>query len=92
MRVRPTVISKLTTALTPTRLEVIDESARHAGHAGAKPEGETHFRIEVVSESFRGLTRLARQRLIYDILADEVAGPIHALSLAAMTPDEDLGR
>jgi len=87
--VRPVLIAKLTDALTPKRLEVVDESARHAGHAGSRPEGESHFRITVVSESFRGLSRIARQRLVHEILADELAGPIHALSLSALTPEED---
>jgi BolA protein len=79
---------KLTEALAPTRLAIIDESHRHVGHAGARPEGETHFRIEIVSASFEGLSRIERQRLVHRALAAELAGPVHALSLATLTPDE----
>jgi BolA family transcriptional regulator, general stress-responsive regulator len=79
---------KLTETLAPTRLAIIDESHRHAGHAGARPEGETHFRIEIVSASFAGLSRIERQRLVHRVLATELAGPVHALSLATSTPAE----
>lgn len=79
---------KLTEALAPTRLAIIDESHRHAGHAGARPEGETHFRIEIVSASFAGLSRIERQRLVHRVLATELADPVHALSLATSTPEE----
>ena len=79
---------KLTEALAPTRLAIIDESHRHAGHAGARPEGETHFRVEIVSASFAGLSRVERQRLVHRLLAAELAGPVHALSLATLTPEE----
>jgi BolA protein len=82
---------KLTRELAPSRLDIVDESARHAGHAGASPEGETHFRLHVVSAAFAGQTRLARQRRIYQILAEELAGGVHALSLSAAAPDEDRG-
>src|SRR5512144_1936186 len=61
---------------------------RHAGHAGARPEGETHFRIEIVSASFQGLSRVERQRLVHRLLAAELAGRVHALSLATQTPEE----
>lgn len=86
---------KLTAALNPTRLEVIDESHRHAGHAGvrtgpghAQGVGETHFRLVVVTSAFTGLSRLDRQRRINSLLADELAGPVHALALRCLTPDE----
>ena len=79
---------KLTEALAPTRLAIVDESQRHAGHAGARPEGETHFRIEIVSASFAGLSRIERQRLVHRVLATELAGPVHALSLVAQVPEE----
>lgn len=79
----------LRAGLEPDRLEIVDESARHAGHAGARPEGETHFRIEVVSPKFRGLTRLERQRLVYRLLAAELASGLHALTIRALSPDED---
>jgi BolA family transcriptional regulator, general stress-responsive regulator len=79
---------KLEAALQPASLDVIDESHRHAGHAGAHPDGETHFRVEIVSPAFAGQSRVARQRLVYGILAEELAGGVHALSLATLTPEE----
>ena len=79
---------KLTEALAPTRLAIIDQSHRHAGHAGARPEGETHFLIEIVSPAFAGLSRIERQRLVHQVLAAELAGRVHALSLATSTPEE----
>jgi BolA protein len=79
---------KLTDALAPTRLEVTDDSHRHAGHAGARPEGETHFNVVIVSQAFSGLSLLQRQRLVYQVLADELAGRIHAISLKTLTPSE----
>lgn len=79
---------KLTEGLGPARLEVTDQSHQHAGHAGAHPQGETHFHVLVVSERFAGLGRVARQRLVYGLLADELAERVHALSITAMAPDE----
>jgi len=79
----------LTAAFAPARLEIVDESHLHAGHAGARPEGETHFRVTIVAEAFAGQSRVARQRAINAALADHLAGPVHALSLKALTPDED---
>ena len=81
--------AKLAQALVPSRLAVRDESHRHAGHAGARPEGETHFHVEIAAAVFAGKSRIARQRLIYQVLAEELAGPVHALSLIALTPEED---
>ena len=86
--VAETMRRKLTEALAPTRLVIIDESHRHAGHAGARPEGETHFRIEIVSAAFAGLSRIERQRLVHGVLAPELASRVHALSLATRTPEE----
>lgn len=84
---------KLTAALAPTRLEIEDDSARHAGHhheggMDAKPGGESHFNLTVVSAAFQGQARVARQRTINALLAEELAGPVHALSIRAMTPAE----
>ena len=79
---------KLTIALKPARLEVIDDSARHAGHAGARPGGQSHFRVFIVSSAFEGLSRLARQKLVYATLAQELAGSVHALSITTRTPEE----
>lgn len=84
--------SKIEAALAPAMLEVIDESHRHAGHlqhdGGAGQEGETHFRVCVVSSAFSGMSRVARQRLVYDLLAEELAERVHALSLTTKTPEE----
>jgi BolA family transcriptional regulator, general stress-responsive regulator len=88
MRVAETLRTKLNAAFVPDELSVEDESARHAGHAGARPGGETHFRVRIVSVSFEGLGRVERQRRIYEILAEELRGPVHALALTALTPDE----
>lgn len=88
MRVAARIRAKLTAGLSPQRLEVIDESSCHAGHAGARPEGETHFRVEIVSAAFEGQPRLVRQRRVHEILADELKGGVHALSLVTLTPAE----
>ncbi len=82
---------KLSEALAPTRLDIVDDSARHAGHVGARPEGETHFNVEIVSTRFAGLSRVARQRLVYGVLADELRTDVHALALKTATPEEDGG-
>ncbi len=83
-----TIRGKIETVLSPQSLEVIDLSHLHEGHAGARPEGETHFRVCVVAHAFGGLSRLDRQRHVLDLLAEELAGPVHALELKLMTPDE----
>ena len=81
--------SKLQNAFAPERLEVVDDSARHAGHAGAGDGGgESHFNITLVSAAFSGLGRVERQRRVYAALAEELAGPVHALSLKVMAPGE----
>jgi BolA family transcriptional regulator, general stress-responsive regulator len=74
--------------LEPAALELVDDSARHAGHAGARPGGETHYRLSLVSPLFEGLSRIARQRLVNDALAGEFAAGLHALSLELKTPAE----
>ena len=79
---------KLADALQPTDLEIVDESARHAGHAGARPEGETHFRMRIVSPAFAGLSRIERQRRVHAILAEELRTRVHALSLDVRVPGE----
>lgn len=89
MAVADRIKDKLTAALSPTRIEVIDESHLHAGHAGARPEGETHFRVEIVAAAFGGQNRVARQRLVNDALAEELADRVHALSMKTLTPEED---
>ena len=88
MTVQETIRDKLTRRFNPTRLDIVDESARHAGHAGARPEGETHFSVMIVAAEFGGLGRVARQRLVYHELAAELATQVHALSLTAHAPGE----
>ena len=91
MRVAEAIRRKLTDALTPVRLDIVDESHLHAGHVGTRDGGESHFRIEIVAAAFDGKSRLDRQRLIHQCLAEELAGPVHALSIAARAPAEDTG-
>jgi BolA protein len=88
MRVAATIRSRLTAAFEPERLDLVDESARHVGHAGARPEGESHFRLEIVAEAFAGKSRLERQRLVYAALGELMQGEVHALSISALTPAE----
>jgi BolA protein len=80
----------LEAALAPIDIEIIDDSVRHAGHAGHDPRGETHFKIRIVSPAFNGLTRVARHRLVYDALAGELKERVHALNIDAKTPEESL--
>ena len=77
-------------ALRPASLELLDESAAHAGHAGAAPEGHTHWRLHIVSPVFEGKSAVARHRLVYQALGELMQHPIHALALQAETPDEAL--
>lgn len=79
---------KLTVAFRPTRLDVVDDSARHAGHAGGREGGESHFNVVIVAPVFEGQSRLQRQRSIYSALEEELAGPVHALSVKAFAPGE----
>lgn len=88
MSVAKTIDKKLRDALAPAHLRIVDDSGRHAGHAGARPGGETHFNVEIVAAAFAGKSRLERQRWVHQILADELAGPVHALSLRLFTPEE----
>jgi BolA protein len=79
---------KLITAFQPVRLEVEDDSARHHGHAGARPGGESHFNVTIEAQAFAGVGKVARQRMVYHALAAELAGPVHALSVRALAPGE----
>ena len=88
MRMQERIEARLTEALAPARLEIVDESALHAGHAGARAGGETHYRVSVVSAAFAGRSRVQRHRLVYEALAAEFASGVHALSLDARAPDE----
>jgi len=79
-------------ALEPLALDLVDESAQHAGHAGASPGGNTHWRLAITSHSFAGKGRVARHRLVYEALGELMHNPIHALAITASTPDETKGR
>jgi len=86
MSVKATIETKLTDAFAPQMLEVIDESHKHKGHVGARPEGETHFHVNMTAVQFDGQGRVARQRMVYKALDAELAGPVHALSLKLDAP------
>lgn len=73
---------------SPLSLEVLDDSHRHAGHAGARPEGETHYTVILVSPAFKGMNRVARSRAVHEALAAEFANGLHALALTLRAPDE----
>lgn len=92
MNTAATIREKLTAAFAPAGLEVIDDSHRHAGHAGATRadggHGETHFTVRIVSSAFDGLSRVERQRRVYGVLADELRASVHALAVQALTPAE----
>jgi BolA family transcriptional regulator, general stress-responsive regulator len=82
------IVARLTAALDPILLDVADESDHHAGHAGAREGGGTHYRVRVVSARFERQSRVERHRLVYDLLAAEFADGLHALALVAKAPDE----
>ncbi len=84
------ITATLSTLFTPTVLEVRDDSHRHAGHAGARPEGETHYAVLMVSPVFAGQSRVARARAVHEALAGELAGGLHALALTLRTPEEHI--
>jgi|TARA_B100000315_G_scaffold235895_1_gene251175 BolA protein len=88
MSMAATIEQKLRAALAPVQLEVEDQSHLHAGHAGAREGGESHFAVLIVAEIFADTSRLARQRLVNEALREELAGSIHALSIRALTPAE----
>ena len=92
MTVAETMTRKLTEAFAPDELEIIDESDRHKGHAGARPEGETHFRLVIVSRAFEGKDPVSRQRLVHAALREELDGPVHALAMRTLTPGEKKAR
>lgn len=82
------IISLLTQELAPTRLEVEDESGKHIGHVGARPGGETHYRVLVESAAFTGKSHVARHQMIYALLDDELKTGLHALSIQALAPGD----
>lgn len=81
MSVSSSIESKLTAAFAPEHLDVIDDSESHRGHGGWREGGETHFHVVIHASAFDGLSRVARQRAVYAALKEELAGPVHALSL-----------
>ena len=91
MRVANEIQARLA-RLQPQRLELVDDSSRHAGHAGARPEGESHFRLLIVADAFSGRSRIERQRMVYDALGDLLRTDVHALSMTALSPAEDAVR
>lgn len=88
MSMKETIQDRLTAALSPTHLEVRDDSRLHAGHAGARPGGESHFTVEIVSDRFTGRSRIDRHRMVNAALSAELVSQIHALAIRARAPEE----
>ena len=88
MSTRDSIINKLREAFAPESLDVSDESHLHEGHAGHKAGGETHFRVYIVSDAFKGKSRIERHRMINAALAAELSGRVHALAIKAQAPGE----
>jgi stress-induced morphogen len=88
MTVENSIREKLTRAFTPEALDVVNDSHHHAGHAGSPGGGESHFSIKVVSAAFDGKSRVERHRMVNAVLAEELAGKIHALAITALSPEE----
>ena len=91
MRTADLITKKLTEAFAPQSLEVVNESHQHEGHAGHQPGGQTHYRVYIVSDAFRGKTRIERHRMINRSLAAELGGGVHALAIHASAPGEPAG-
>lgn len=88
MPMKNVITDKLAAAFAPQSLDVVDESHLHAGHAGHRPSGETHYRVHIVSEAFRGKSRIERHRMINRTLSGELATTVHALALNVRAPGE----
>jgi len=88
MRIAEIIRQKLTLAFAPDELTIEDESARHAGHSGARAEGETHFQVRIVSKVFEGMGRVERQRKVYAVLSEELKDRVHALALTTVATSE----
>lgn len=91
MNMEDQIGEKLIRAFAPESMRIVDESERHRGHAGWREGGETHFRIYIVAQAFKGKSRLERHRMVNEALADEMAAKIHALAIHAEAPGEGLG-
>jgi BolA protein len=88
MSIERRITEKLVAAFRPLRLEVVNESHHHAGHAGSPGTGESHFRVMLVSPSFTGKSRIERHRMVNAALADELKGGVHALAIKAHAPED----
>ena len=86
MPVRDAIVAKLSAKFAPSHLEVIDESFRHQGHSGSRPEGETHFRVRIASAAFAGQGRVAQHRAVMEALDAELKGGVHALAIEVIPP------
>ena len=82
------MLRRLDSALSPTRIELVDDSEKHRGHGGYNPAGESHFTLEIESEAFAGKSRVERQRMIYKALGELMRERVHALQIRARTPEE----
>jgi BolA protein len=91
MNTRDLIMEKLTKAFAPQSLDVVDESYRHEGHAGHRPGGQTHFRVYIVAQAFKGKSRLERHRMVNETLSGELTGGVHALAIHAAAPGEGSG-
>ena len=89
LRTTDRIEKKLTEALAPDSVKVVDESHQHEGHAGHRPGGQTHFRVYIVAQAFAGKTRIDRHRLVNAILSDELKAGVHALAIHAQAPGEN---
>ena len=81
--------AKLESRFSPELLEIVDDSDKHKGHSGSSEAGETHFSVTIISSLFLGMNRVGRQRLVMNALSEELAGPVHALTIKAMAPNEE---
>jgi stress-induced morphogen len=88
MRVEQSIREKLGGAFNQAVIEVVNDSHRHAGHGSSPQTGESHFSVVVVSPAFAGKSRIERHRMVNAALAEELAGPVHALAVTALTPEE----
>lgn len=88
MKVADQIQEILTDGLKPLEIQVVDQSHLHAGHAGARPEGESHFHVRIVTPQFRGQSRIARHRMVNDLLGELLQNQVHALSLQLLSPED----
>ena len=88
MPVRDQIVAKLSAKFAPSHLEVVDESSRHQGHAGSRPDGETHFRVRIAADVLTGKTRVAQHRAIMDELTAELRGGVHALAIEVLKTED----